>query len=96
MRNILVDHARRRVAAKRGGLQRQVTLSEAVLQSQNRTIDVLVLNRALEQRPNYWLAYNALGIVLNDQGKYAAAEERTISIASERSTARRRTKPAAR
>src|SRR5271170_6450133 len=48
MRNILVDHARRRLAAKRGGLQRQVTLSEAILQSQNRTIDVLVLHEALD------------------------------------------------
>jgi len=48
MRNILVDHARRRVAAKRGGLQRQVTLSESVLQAQDRTIDVLVLHEALE------------------------------------------------
>ncbi len=48
MRHILVDHARPRQAAKRGGVQRQVTLSEAVLQSQNRTIDVLVLHEALE------------------------------------------------
>ncbi len=48
MRHILVDHARKRAAAKRGGLQRQVTLSEADLRSQNRTIDVLVLHEALE------------------------------------------------
>src|SRR5271165_1599001 len=40
MRHILVDHARKRAAAKRGGLQRQVTLSEAIIQSQNHTIDV--------------------------------------------------------
>jgi RNA polymerase sigma-70 factor, ECF subfamily len=49
MRNILVDHARRRLAAKRGGLQRQVTLDEKVLQAQNRTVDVLVLDQALER-----------------------------------------------
>ena len=47
MRHILVDYARRRRAAKRGGVQRQVTLSDAVLRSENRTIDVLVLNEAL-------------------------------------------------
>jgi len=49
MRNILVDYARTRNAAKRGGMQRRVTLSEAVLQAENRTLDVLVLNEALER-----------------------------------------------
>ena len=34
MRHILVDHARARRAGKRGGVQRQVTLSENLLQSQ--------------------------------------------------------------
>ena len=49
MRHILVDHARKRLAGKRGGVQRQVTLSEAVLQAENHTIDVLVLNQALDR-----------------------------------------------
>ena len=48
MRHILVDYARKRRAAKRGGMQRPVTLSQAVLWSEDRTIDVLVLNEALE------------------------------------------------
>jgi RNA polymerase sigma-70 factor (ECF subfamily) len=48
MRHILVDHARKRQADKRGGPQRQVTLSEAILQAQDHTIDVLVLHEALE------------------------------------------------
>jgi RNA polymerase sigma-70 factor, ECF subfamily len=48
MRHILVDHARARQAGKRGGVQRQVTLTEAILQSRNRTIDVLILHEALE------------------------------------------------
>ncbi len=48
MRNILVDHARRRLAAKRGGAQQQITLDEALLLSKDRTIDVLVLHEALE------------------------------------------------
>src|SRR5271163_3886726 len=47
MRHILVDYARRRRAAKRGGMQRQITLDEAILQSQERTVDVLILNEAL-------------------------------------------------
>lgn len=49
MHHILVDHARKRLAAKRGGPQCQVTLSEAVIQAENRTIDVLVLSEALER-----------------------------------------------
>jgi len=49
MRHILVDHARARQAGKRGGVQHQVTLSEAVLQAENRTIDVLILHQALER-----------------------------------------------
>ena len=48
MRHILVDHARARQANKRGGVQRQVTLDEAILKSQNHTIDVLILHEALE------------------------------------------------
>jgi RNA polymerase sigma-70 factor, ECF subfamily len=48
MRHILVDHARARQAGKRGGPQRQVTLDEAILPSEDRTIDVLILHEALE------------------------------------------------
>jgi RNA polymerase sigma-70 factor (ECF subfamily) len=48
MRHILVDYARKRRAAKRGGVQRQVTLSQSALWCEARTIDVLVLNEALE------------------------------------------------
>jgi len=48
MRHILVDHARTRRAGKRGGLQRQVTLDDALLPSSERTMDVLILDEALE------------------------------------------------
>ena len=48
MRQILIDYARKQRAAKRGGVQRQVTLSQAALRSEDRTIDVLVLNETLE------------------------------------------------
>lgn len=49
MRHILVDHARARQAGRRGGARHQITLEEAMLQSQNRTIDVLALDEALER-----------------------------------------------
>jgi RNA polymerase sigma-70 factor (ECF subfamily) len=53
MRHILVDHARARQAGKRGGVQRQVTFDEAILPSQNRTIDVLILHQALERLADF-------------------------------------------
>jgi RNA polymerase sigma factor (TIGR02999 family) len=43
-----VDHARARRAGKRGGLQQQVTLDEGLLPSPERTMDVLILDQALE------------------------------------------------
>ena len=49
MHHILVDHARARKAAKRGGIQHQVTLNEALVSAENTSIDVLALHEALEK-----------------------------------------------
>ncbi len=49
MREILVDHARLRTAKKRGGPQQQVTLDEALVPSQEKSIDILALHEALER-----------------------------------------------
>jgi RNA polymerase sigma-70 factor, ECF subfamily len=49
MRHILVDHARTHQAAKRGGIQQQVTLDEAILPAKEHSIDVLALNEALDR-----------------------------------------------
>ncbi len=49
MRHILVDYARARHASKRGGLQQQVTLDEAMLPSDNSAIDVLALNEVVDR-----------------------------------------------
>jgi RNA polymerase sigma factor (TIGR02999 family) len=48
MRRVLVDHARRRGFAKRGGHALRVTLDEAVLAARERGIDMLALDEALE------------------------------------------------
>ena len=48
MRHILVDHARAKQAAKRGGVQHQVTLDEALIPASERSIDVLALHEAIE------------------------------------------------
>ena len=49
MRRILVDQARRRHAAKRGGLQKRVGLPESCLAAPMPDDELLALNEALEQ-----------------------------------------------
>lgn len=49
MRQVLVDHARRRSADKRGGDQQRVTLTEGLEPGEPATFDVLELNDALEK-----------------------------------------------
>jgi RNA polymerase sigma factor (TIGR02999 family) len=48
MRRILVDHARRRAASKRGGDAERVTL-EGVVDERGKGVDVLALDAALEE-----------------------------------------------
>lgn len=48
MRQILVDHARHRQAAKRGGDACRVTLDEGLLQARETEIDVILLDDALK------------------------------------------------
>jgi RNA polymerase sigma factor (TIGR02999 family) len=49
MRQILVEHARARGAAKRGGGERRITLDDAVAPGQPRDVDLLALDEALER-----------------------------------------------
>jgi len=49
MRRVLVDHARARAAAKRPHLELQVTLGDAVAPVAAPALDLLALNRALEE-----------------------------------------------
>jgi RNA polymerase sigma factor (TIGR02999 family) len=47
MRHILVEHARRRQSAKRGGGEYRLSLSEVDARTQNREVDLLALDDAL-------------------------------------------------
>ena len=47
MRRIVIDHARARQRLKRGGVQHAVTLDEAMIAGESRSIDVLALDEAL-------------------------------------------------
>jgi RNA polymerase sigma-70 factor, ECF subfamily len=49
MRQILVDHARKRLAEKRGGPQQQVPLNEPLLATGRDPVDILALDEALER-----------------------------------------------
>ena len=49
MRRILVDHARGRKRVKRGGDDQRITLTDAVLMGEPRSVDLLDLDAALER-----------------------------------------------
>ncbi|MEO6239345.1 MAG: ECF-type sigma factor [Vicinamibacterales bacterium] len=49
MRQILIERARARGAAKRGGARPRVTLDEALIGGEDRSIDLLALDEALER-----------------------------------------------
>jgi RNA polymerase sigma factor (TIGR02999 family) len=49
MRRILVDHARTHQRVKRGGGAAQVTLDEGMMVAEDRTVDLLALDEALER-----------------------------------------------
>jgi RNA polymerase sigma factor (TIGR02999 family) len=49
MRRILVDHARSRQAAKRGGSDIKLPLEEAMFASEGREVDLVALDEALER-----------------------------------------------
>jgi RNA polymerase sigma-70 factor (ECF subfamily) len=49
MRRILIDHARSHLAAKRGGLQHQITLDESLQRCEPEGVDILALDAALER-----------------------------------------------
>lgn len=49
MRQILVDHARRKTAQKRGGRGHRVTLDDPAMIADDRDVEVLALHEALEE-----------------------------------------------
>jgi RNA polymerase sigma factor (TIGR02999 family) len=49
MRQILINHAERRAAVKRGGDRQKLTLSEGLVPAQQREVDLLALDEALTQ-----------------------------------------------
>lgn len=53
MRQILVDHARKRKAAKRGGGREKITLKESLVVSEDNSQDLLALDQALDKLKSF-------------------------------------------
>ncbi len=49
MRRVLIDHARAQRRIKRGGPNQQVTLDDAMIREESRSIDVLALDQAMQR-----------------------------------------------
>lgn len=49
MRNVLIDHARRKHSLKRGGGEKRIPLDETVAVYESRAMDLLALHEALEE-----------------------------------------------
>lgn len=49
MRHVLVDHARKRLRAKRGGNQKRIELHSRIAWTRPRSVDLLALDEAIEQ-----------------------------------------------
>jgi RNA polymerase sigma-70 factor, ECF subfamily len=86
MRQILVDHARKKRTAKRAGGQRRVPLSDSVAVTEQRSVDLIVLDDALnrlaefDQRRARVLELRYFGGLTEEQ----AAETLAISVATVR------------
>jgi RNA polymerase sigma-70 factor (ECF subfamily) len=49
MRNLLVDHARKHRADKRGGIHRKLSLDEALVASDEHPVEIIALDEALQE-----------------------------------------------
>jgi len=87
MRRILVDHARARVAEKRGGMQNKVELDDSMLPLQERTLDVLILDEALDRLAKFD-PRQARIIELHFFGGLSVAETALVLDVSERTVKR--------
>ena len=86
MRQILTDQARRRLAYKRGGKERNLTLNEGAIAAQESSVDVLELDDALEKLqaldPGLAEVVNLKyfgGLSLDEIAELQGASRRTIS-----------------
>lgn len=73
MRRILVDHARAKFAAKRGGSQQQISLDEALVYSEQPSEEILAVDEALTRLAE-WDPYQARIVELMFFGGLTAEE----------------------
>ena len=85
MRHILVDYARTRQAAKRGGIKQQVTLDDAVHPATDQSVDVLALHEALERLAKFDVRQSRIvelhffgGLTFEEIAEVLNVSERTV------------------
>lgn len=85
MRRILVDYARKRQAAKRGSVPRQLSLEEAYTFTDDRAEELLALDRALEQLKRTDSQQSRVvelrffgGLSVEETARYLNVSERTV------------------
>lgn len=87
MRRVLVDHARRRQAAKRGGPLRVVTLDDAVAPVEPRDVELIALDQALERLASFDDRQSRLVVMRFFGG--LSVEEAAAALGVSRATAER-------
>nr|MBA3272706.1 sigma-70 family RNA polymerase sigma factor [Chthoniobacterales bacterium] len=85
MRRILVDHARRHRAAKRGGEWTKVEFDEALAPSVSRSLDVIALDDALQELDKLNPQHSRIvelrffgGLKIEEVGEVLGVSERTV------------------
>src|SRR5262249_20501219 len=83
MRFILVDYARRRARAKRGGGAEQVTLDDAMLVSQDKAGELLALDEALQKLEQFDKRKSQIAVLRFFSGLTAEETAEALSISVE-------------
>ncbi|HVG19515.1 MAG TPA: sigma-70 family RNA polymerase sigma factor [Blastocatellia bacterium] len=85
MRHVLVDHARKRLANKRGGELRRISLTHADPISNQKPLDVIILDEALNQLATIKQSYSQIfecrffgGLTIDETADYLKMSHATV------------------
>jgi RNA polymerase sigma-70 factor (ECF subfamily) len=85
MRHVLVDHARKRLADKRGGELRRISLSDVDPVNNQKPLDVIILDEALNQLATIKQSYSQIfecrffgGLTIDETADYLKMSHATV------------------
>lgn len=85
MRQVLVDHARKRLAGKRGGEFQRISMSLVDPENNQRVLDVIILDEALNQLAAIKLSYSQIfecrffgGLTIDETADYLKLSHATV------------------